>query len=139
MRRPGAEPEPGPGPPADPPAVGDVPRIDDSVSRLPGEQPYQRRSGKHLVRGGYLVRAGHLVRVAHHPLGQAGVEAAGLDVGVGEQVPQERDVRRDAEHDGVGQGGVESAQRRGAVRAPGDDLAEHGVVGAGDGRAHSDA
>ena len=36
--------------------------------------------------------------------------------------------------DRVRQRGVQAAQRAGAVRAPGDDLGQHRVVGAGDGR-----
>jgi hypothetical protein len=123
----GAEAEPGPCALADPPAVGDVPWIDDRIGALAGKQARQRRSREHLIRGGHLGQ--------NHPFGQAGVEAARLDVGVGEQVPQERDVRRDAEHGGAGQRGVEAAQRGGAVRAPGGDLGEHRVVGAGDGHA----
>ena len=72
-------------------------------------------------------------------LGQRGVQAAGLDVGVGQQRPQERDVRGDAEDGRVREGGVEAAQRRGAVGTPGRDLGEHRVVGAGDGHAFGQA
>ena len=47
---------------ADPPAVGDVPRVDDRISRLTRKQPCQRRPCQHLVR-----RPRSFGVVAHRP------------------------------------------------------------------------
>ena len=65
-------------------------------------------------------------------LDQAGVEPAGDHVGVGEQRAQEADVGGDSE-DPVSARAARSRRRaRGAVRAVGDDLGQHRVVGAAD-------
>src|SRR5260370_628620 len=65
-------------------------------------------------------------------LDQAGVEVAGLDVGVGEQVAEEPDVGGDAEDGHLAQRRVQPAQCRRTVRPPGGDLGEHRVIGTGD-------
>ena len=63
-----------------------------------------------------------------HPVDEPGVHRPGDDLGLGEQRAQERDVRVDAEHDGVGERGVEPGERLGAIGAVRDDLRDHRVV-----------
>ena len=63
-----------------------------------------------------------------HPVDEPGVEVARLHRGLGEQAPQEGDVRVDAEHDGVGERAVEPFERLCAVGAVRDDLGDHRVV-----------
>ena len=92
------------------------------------------RRGKHLIRG-----PGAAAGAVGDAFGQAGVEAARADVGIVEQFAQERDVRGHPEHGGAGERAVETAQRGGPVRAPGDHLGEHRVVAAADGRALGEA
>ena len=58
--------------------------------------------------------------------------------GSASSVAQERDVGVDAEHDGVGERGVESRERLGAVGAVRDHLRDHRVVVGGDDRAGLD-
>ena len=70
--------------------------------------------------------------IRHLPLDQAGVQAAGADVGVVDQQPQVFDVGVDPQHGVPGQRRVQRVRAPLAVLAPGDDLGEHGVVVAGD-------
>ena len=110
---------------AGPPAVRDVPWVGHRAGRLAGQQFGQGRGGQHLV--GHAGR-GELAEVAFH---EAGVEAARQHVRVAEQGTQERGVGGDPEHGRGGQRSIQAAQRRVPVRGPGDDLGQHGVVGAG--------
>ena len=95
-----------------------------------GEPQRGRRCGdEHAVgRGG-----GDVVGDAR--VEQAGVEAPGDDVGVGEQEAAEIDVGHDAADVRLRQGRVEASQGGRAVGAVSDDLAQHRVEVAADDRA----
>ena len=67
-----------------------------------------------------------------------GVEIARAHRRVGEEGAEERDVRVDAEHDGGAERGIQTFERLSAVGAMSDDLRDHRVVVAGDGRARLD-
>ena len=74
-----------------------------------------------------------------HPVDESGVEVAGPHRGIGEQAPEEGDVRVDAEHDGVGECAVESVEGLRAIGAVRDHLGDHRVVVGGDLEALVDA
>ena len=66
------------------------------------------------------------------PFHEPGVEPAGPDILVGQQTPDEPDVRRQAEDRRVRQRVVEAAQSLVAIGSPGDHLGQQRVVGGPD-------
>ena len=63
-----------------------------------------------------------------HAVDEPRVECARLHRGLGDQAPQEGDVRVDAEHDGVGERTVEPFERLCPIGTERDDLGDHRVV-----------
>src|SRR5688572_3541985 len=106
------EPARGPGGLAEPPTAGQVERVDNApglAARLQVEQGDPGRDADDV--GGQVLPGEGLDAAAD----QAGVEVPGTHVRLGEQRPQEPDVGAEPEQYGLGQGGVERAQRLGAV------------------------
>ncbi len=128
----GMQPERRRRPLAQPPARRHRPQVADRCG--PAAQPLVGGRGDQLV-----VAVLRRNVIGCPAVQQPGVEAAGGDVGIGEQEAQELDVGGDAEHRGVGQRAVERTQRGRPVVGVGDDFGQHRVVLAADDHAGREA